>query len=56
MLNPQNLLKFAGSILSSDWVLMQKSIEEDCNKTDEDELKNDQTQDFFLSPLELKSL
>jgi hypothetical protein len=34
---PKNLLKFAGCIPSSDLALMQKSIEEDCNKIDEDE-------------------
>ncbi|NJL11803.1 MAG: hypothetical protein HC913_01440 [Microscillaceae bacterium] len=34
---PQNLLKFAGSIPSSDIQLMQKSIDEDCKKIDEDE-------------------
>ncbi len=34
---PQNLLKFAGCISSSDLQLMQKSIEEDCNRIDEDE-------------------
>jgi hypothetical protein len=34
---PQNLLKFAGCISSSDLQLMQKSIDEDCNNIDEDE-------------------